>query len=114
MKEEQIINRFTEQMLIEIKHNSHKGSILNLIDFNEIVKEIKYHKSKIFMAIRAKNNLALKEYIADTANNLLALGNLFGLYDNPCNDQGKAYEMNKTELIKEIDVKNSAINQSLI
>ena len=64
-KERLIIDRFSSQMLIELQHNRHKGSILHWDDFDNIVTEFEYHKAKIFLAIRCGNSLALKEYIAD-------------------------------------------------
>ena len=108
------IDRFSEQMKIELKNNSHKPPIVEFQDFNKIIVELEYHKSKIFMAIRDENRNAIKEYIADTANMLFALGNSFGLYDEETEQSDFAHELNKGNLIKRVDVKNQSKNQKLI
>lgn len=100
MKAENIIvQRFSEQMLIELEHNRHKGSILKLDNLDKLVMELEYHKAKMFLAIRTKNRTALKEYIADQANILLAIGNRSGVYDNDTVDDGICHELNVGDAI---------------
>lgn len=76
------LGRFSNWMLRELNSNNHKGSILDFKDFNKIVTELEYHKSKMMIAFRCGDKHAAKEYIADTANFLFCLGNLGGLYDD--------------------------------
>lgn len=114
MNENILIERFKENMLLELKKNNHKGSILDFNDFNSIITELEYHKAKLFLAIRVKNKGAIREYLADTANYLLALGNLFNVYDDE-DIIDKCFEINKdVELFREIDVENKSLNQKLI
>lgn len=74
---------FYEDMKRELERNDHKGSILEFQDFNSIIAEMEYHKAKLFIAIRVHNVQAIREYIADTANFLLALGNTLRVYESP-------------------------------
>jgi len=74
------IERFAEQMQIELIHNQDKGSVFDWKDFDNMIAELEYHKAKMLLAIRGNDKKAVKEYIADTANVLLAIGNLGGLY----------------------------------
>lgn len=82
------VQRFSDQMLIELESNKHKGSVLDFTNFQGIITEIEYHKAKMFMAIKLEDRRALKEYIADIANNLLALGNNFKLYEEDSFNDG--------------------------
>lgn len=92
-KEEELkIQRFASQMSIELEHNRHKGSILWWEDFQPMMSDFEYHKAKMIMAIRQNDKKAVKEYIADCANILLAIGNLGGLYDEPTVDDGECSE----------------------
>lgn len=108
-------NNFTNSMLTELSNNLYKGSIYEFTNFEKIITEIEYHKAKMFLAIRLKNKQAIKEYIADTANFLLALGNSFGLYDNEFIDKSKgdSFEINK-EINILIKTSTPSKNQSLI
>lgn len=112
---EQILERFKQAMLLELNNNSHKGSILEFKDFSAIITELEYHKAKLFIAIKVKDKKAIREYIADTANNLVALGNLFDLYSQDILDDGKVCELD-TEggIIKHVEKDNIKTNQKLI
>lgn len=115
MSERIKVERFAKQMMIELDHNRHKGSILDVKDFNFMITELEYHKAKMFLAIRTKNKLALREYIADVANALLMIGNYNGLYDKDLNDTGLAYELNKDfDLIKQVSILDQSKDQKLI
>lgn len=113
MLEEKIkIERFKDRMLLELEKNRHKGTILATKDFNFIVTELEYHKAKMLIAVRINNKQALKEYIADTANFLFALGNLGGLYDDNFIDNSTSFELNKDiEVFKEVNT--PTLNQTL-
>lgn len=75
-----IVNRFKDQMLIELENNSRKGSVLDWKEFNDKIVDLEYHKSKLLFAIKEDNLFAIREYIADCANILLSIGYGFGLY----------------------------------
>lgn len=101
-------------MFSEMQKNCHKGSVLDMDDFNQIITELEYHKAKLFLAIRVKNKGAIKEYLADTANYLLAIGNLFDVYDEDSNPD-ECYELNKNvELISKVNVNEQSKNQKLV
>lgn len=113
-KEEILLEKFKNDMLSELQKNNHKGSILNFKDFNQIITELEYHKAKLFLAIRMKNKGAIKEYLADTANYLLAIGNLFDIYDEEINID-ECYELNKdVDLFKKVNVTEQSKNQKII
>lgn len=96
IKEEEIkIQRFASQMSIELEHNNHKPSILEWNDLMEMIADLEYHKAKMMLAIRTGNKMAAKEYIADCANILLAIGNYGGLYDEKTVDSKTAFEVEK-------------------
>jgi len=109
--EEILVELFKNDMLSELKKNHHKGSILNFCDFNQIITELEYHKAKLFLAIRMKNKGAIKEYLADVANYLLAIGNLFEVYNEETN-LDECYELNKdVDLFKKVYVNEQSKNQ---
>lgn len=109
--EKSLAEIFKNDMLLELAKNSHKGSILNLKDFNGIITELEYHKAKLFLAIRVKNKGAIREYLADIANFLLAIGNMFDVY-NIENNKDECFEINKdVELFKKIMVSESSKGQ---
>lgn len=92
------VERFKESMLTEFKKNDpQKGSILDFTNFESIITELEYHKAKLMMAMRVDNKQAVKEYIADTANFLFALGNIGGLYEDdfPDVNDNESFEINK-------------------
>lgn len=95
--------RFVKQMQIELEHNQHKGSIFEWKDFDTMIAELEYHKSKMLLAIRSNNKGAVKEYLADCANILLAIGNLGGLYDEDTIDNQKCFET-MPQLFKEVSI----------
>ncbi len=112
----EIINKkievFKQRMLLELKNNSHKKCILDFSDYESIITEIEYHKAKLLIAIRVGNKHAAKEYIADVANFLFALGNSNGLYDDDFED---IFETNSFEIIKSdvfIEVTKSSLFNS--
>lgn len=114
-KEENLLNIFKEDMLNELKKNSHKsGSFLDFKDFNSIITEFEYHKAKLFLAIRTKNKTAIREYLADCGNYLMLIGNLFDVYSEPY-DHSISHEINKElELIKRVSIWEQSENQKLI
>lgn len=87
--------RFLEQMFIEMDNNSYKGSLLDWKNFDNMITELEYHKAKMMMSIRAGDSKATKEYIADCANILLAIGNLVGLYEEGSVNDGMCSETKK-------------------
>lgn len=92
------IEAFKQAMIRELTDNApNKGDIENFRDFNGIITELEYHKAKMMVAIRCKEKQAIKEYIADTANFLFQLGNLYQLYEPEFKDKakGESFEINK-------------------
>ena len=75
------IEKFAEQMQIELEENSHKGNWENFKDTNEIDIELEYHLTKLRLSVKQKDKERIKEYIADCANLLLMLGNSYELYE---------------------------------
>jgi len=76
------LEKFKEQMQIELNANAHKGNWEEFVDPREILKELKHHENKMINAMYEDGNRELiKEYIADCANILMMLGNAYGLYD---------------------------------
>jgi hypothetical protein len=66
------------------------------------------------MEMRVDNKQAVKEYIADTANFLFALGNIGGLYENdfPDVDDSESFEINKdVEIFQKITT--PSVNQQI-
>lgn len=78
-----ILNNFFHEMTRQIAHNQDKGDLLAWDHIGEILYELEYHRAKLLIALKEENKYAMKEYIADCANILLALGNQFNLYDEP-------------------------------
>lgn len=111
LDEERLVEIFKDDMLSELGKNSHKGSILDFKDFNGIITELEYHKAKLFLAIRVKNKGAIREYLADTANFLLAIGNLFEVYQTN-KDDSESFEINRdVELFKIVKTSESSTGQ---
>ena len=108
------LERFKNQMLKELKNNQHKGLITEFTDFDKIMTELEYHKAKMIIAIRYDNKQAIKEYIADTANFLFALGNIGGLYDDDFIDlnDNESIELNKDIEMFKI-TSSPSVNQSI-
>lgn len=75
------IEKFAEQMQIELDENSYKGNWENFKDPNEIDIELDYHLTKLRNSVKQKDKERIKEYIADCANLLLMLGNSYELYE---------------------------------
>ena len=106
---------FKQAMLRELNANSYKGDLDDIKDFNKIITELEYHKAKMMLAVRLKNKQALKEYIADAANMLFILGNMFDLYEWDFDDKknDESFEINK-EVDVLIKTNTPSKNQSLI
>lgn len=99
------IDKFKDQMIKELESNSYKGSIDDFKNFDSIISELEYHKAKLLLAIRLDKKQAVKEYIADTANFLFALGDIGGLYDDDFEDSTKSFEINKeVDIFVEMDL----------
>ncbi len=75
------IERFADQMQIELIKNENKGSVYEWKGLRDKLIDLEYHKAKMLLAIKEKNDYALKEYIADCANILLSIGDELKLYD---------------------------------
>lgn len=99
------VSRFAKQMQIELDNNSHKGSILEWVGIYDKIADFEYHKAKMLIAIRTGDKNSTKEYIADCANILLAIGNEIGLYDKPSKNTGIVSEL-KTELFDHVPAKD--------
>lgn len=104
------IGRFADQMTTELIKNRHKGTILEWDDFDSMIAEMEYHKAKMFMAIRSNHKTALKEYIADVANFLFALGNLYKLYEKDDLQFDICHELNKDNMIITKSLEDKTIN----
>lgn len=75
------IENFSHEIKRQIELNSDKGNLLEWNDIGHILYELDYHKAKLLIAIKQNNPYAIKEYIADCASILLALGNCYGIYN---------------------------------
>ncbi len=75
------IKNFAIQMEMELDNNRTKGCIFEWDGTREKISELEYHKAKLLLAMKVRDEKAIKEYIADCANILLAIGNEYGLYD---------------------------------
>lgn len=112
--ETKLIKTFADDMISELRKNQHKGSILDFKNFEEIITELEYHKAKLFLAIRVKNTGAIREYLADTGNFLIAIGNLFKVFDEPRNET-QCFEINKqTDMFITKSVDDQSKDQKLI
>ncbi len=80
MKDAHKIEAFKNDMLNELLANQHKGNWNEFKDINNILLELEWHKAKLLMALREGNPDEIREYIADTSNCLLFLGNALDLY----------------------------------
>jgi hypothetical protein len=114
LKEISLIKIFADDMISELNKNSHKDSILKLNNFEQIITELEYHKAKLFLAIRVKNKNAIREYLADIGNYLIAIGNLFDVYSDE-RDENNCVEINKNvEIFISKKISEQSINQKLI
>jgi len=106
------VRKFGDMMISQLANNAHKGSILDFKNFEGIITELEYHKAKLFLAIRVKNKGAIREYLADTANFLLAIGNLFDVIENT--GGGECWEINKdVEIFIQKSVYEQSVGQSI-
>lgn len=106
------IDRFKEQMIIELNHNSHKGNISEWVGLSEKIVDLEYHKAKMLLAIKTKNHPAVKEYIADCANILFSIGCELKLYNDRALDNGKEAIM-LDELIRFVDAGSVPVKEFL-
>lgn len=83
------ISRFSNQMLVELRNNDAKGSITKWKGIRDKLIDLEYHKAKLLVAIKTKNEFAIREYIADCANILFSIGDEFSIYDNDCEKVNK-------------------------
>lgn len=98
--------RFMRQMGIEQDNNEHKGSILAWDGLEDKIYDFEYHKAKLMLAIKEENEDAIKEFIADCGNILLAIGNEFDLYnEESINDE-------KTQVTKESVFKEATLEEA--
>ena len=98
----------------QLINNSRKGSIFEFKDFEGIITELEYHKAKMMVAIRMNNIKAAREFIADSANFLLAIGNLLELYDEDSKSSKDCYELNKEiEIFIKKNVDEQSNNQKI-
>lgn len=75
-----VAEAFKQQMIKENKDNAHKGNILDWDNVEEMLSELEWHKAKLLFAMKENNPDTVKEYLADCANFLLAIGNAWKLY----------------------------------
>lgn len=109
-----IIQTFADDMISELRKNSHKGSIIDFKNFEQVITELEYHKSKLFIAIRMKNKGAIREYLADIGNYLITIGNIFDVYSDERNEN-ECFEINKeVEIFITKKVDEQSHNQKLI
>ena len=99
------LQQFFNQILIEVENNQHKGDIFDWEGVSDKIVDLEYHKAKMIIAIRTKNREAIKEYIADCALILAAIGDEFSLYDH------KAFNTLHVSQLREIVFKTVPINQ---
>lgn len=109
----EFVKRFSDQMLIELINNNHKGSVLDWGDFDNMITDLECHKAKMLIAIRCKNKKAIKEYIADCANILMAIGNKFELYDLPSINDGSVSVIDNEKCIITTQNNTDHINPKL-
>lgn len=113
LSEVHLIKTFADDMISELHKNYHKGSILKMENFEQIITELEYHKAKLFLAIRMKNKGAIREYLADTGNYLIAIGNLFDVFSNERNNDN-CFEINKdVEIFITRKTSEQSLNQRL-
>ena len=79
--QEELVDVFAQTMKDELKANEHKGDWRSWNNSVEIIVELDYHRAKLEKAMRNNNFSEIKEYLADSANFLLMLGNAYNLYD---------------------------------
>ena len=104
--------RFANEMQNQLDINSHEPHKSNWEEFKnilDIVFEIEYHKSKLFLAIKENDLVAIKEYVADTANCLMFLGNVYSLYDN--DDLNSVMVQMKSGIFNHVSI-NTPINHT--
>lgn len=105
LSNEEIIERFKNQMLIELENNSKKGNIFIWRGISDKLIDLEYHKAKLLLAIKEKNKFAMKEYIADCSNILLSIGNEFNLYaEESTNTNKEAILIDNTIQIKDLGI----------
>lgn len=104
------LQRFANQMQIELDNNNHKGSILDWKGISDKIADLEYHKAKMLLAIRTGNKFAIKEYIADCGNILLSIGNELGLYEEESINTGMASEVVNT-VFNIVQVKDQKIGK---
>lgn len=75
------IEQFAKWMQEELEANKNKGNWKDFTSIPNIISELEYHKAKLLLSIKYDNKELKKEYLADTANFLLMLGNALNLYD---------------------------------
>lgn len=100
------VKRFKDQMITELENNEHKGPITDWDDYNSMICDLEYHKAKMMMAITIGHCPAIKEYVADCANILFAIGNLFDLYESDEPNYFIAHELNRGDMIRMVKVKD--------
>ncbi len=88
---------FANNMLKEIKANSHKGNWEDWNDVNEMLKELQYHFEKLKKAIESDTLHLIKEYLADCGNILMFIGNQYNLYHNNFSEEkSKSLPLHRT------------------
>ena len=99
---------FYQRMFEEFEKNQNKPSILEYRTYDNWIKELEYHKSKMMLAIQQGNMQAANEYIADTANILFGLGNNLKLYEDDFKSCNKKFQfVTKKPMFKKIKVGKS-------
>lgn len=101
-------------MLHEMHNNVHKIGF-DKLSYDELISELEYHKAKMMLAIRVDNRQAVKEYIADSANFLLAIGDALDIYSDDFIDipDGNSFEINR-KIDTFIEGSGHSLNQTKI
>ena len=84
------IQRFAEQMQIELDTNAHKGNFMEWTGIDEKLQELEWHKAKLIIALKMGHKQAVKELLADCANIFLSIGIEGNLYKEETIDTGFA------------------------
>ncbi len=73
---------FAVTMQNELNANKKKGDWKDWKDVKNMINELDYHKNKMIFALTSMDIKGMKEYLADTANILMFIGNLYHLYND--------------------------------
>lgn len=93
--------RFVASMEIEQVNNEYKGAITDWdASVEEKMFDFDYHMAKLHIAMKEEKKGAIREFIADCANILLAIGDSYGVYDKMPGNNEKCYSLKEPALTK--------------